>query len=118
MSDNPETFVQIGNTLVPGSAAPEDRTFRNAWALDGDAIVIDMEKAREIKKESLRRERKPLLESLDVEYQIADEAGKPAEKKAVAIRKQKLRDITKSVKFDEAETPEELAALTIDDLIA
>ena len=38
-------------------------------------ITIDINKARDIKKESLRQERKPLLEAQDVAYMRAQEAG-------------------------------------------
>jgi hypothetical protein len=86
---------------------PSDRTFRNAWKAD---LTVDMEKAREIHREHLRQMRAPLLQALDVEYQRADERGDPAEKQRIAARKQVLRDVTKDVAIEAAQTPEELKA--------
>ena len=107
--------VPTVNHLVSGQLvedAPSDRTFRNAWRLDGDgAVEVDMDKAREIHREKLRGIRKPLLEALDVEYQRADEAGNTAEKKRVAAKKQALRDVTADPAIDAASTPDELKAV-------
>jgi hypothetical protein len=117
MTETNLIYVQIGNQIVDGPG-PADRTFRNAWALGADKVItIDMVKALEIKKNSLRQERKPLLDQLDVEYQRADEAGDAAEKKAVALRKKALRDVTANVKLAAATTPDALAALTLDGLL-
>lgn len=114
MSDNPQTFVQIGSVTVDGNLALPDRTFRNAWALDGDAIVVDMGKARAIQLDKIRAEREPRLAKLDREYMLADEAGDNVGKKAVATKKQVLRDVTADARIAAATTPEELAALTLD----
>lgn len=58
-------------------------------------IVINFDKAKEITKERLRIERKELLQAQDVAFQRALELG--ADTSAIAIEKQRLRDITKSV---------------------
>jgi len=55
-------------------------------------IEIDLAKAKVIKKESLRAERKPLLEAQDVLYMRAQEAG--ADTTAIIAEKIRLRDIT------------------------
>ncbi len=70
------------------------------------AIIIDINKAKEITKDRLRVERKPLLESLDVAFQRALEAN--ADTSAIVAEKQRLRDITKQV--DAITTIEELKA--------
>ena len=72
-------------------------------------ITIDINKAKEIKKESLRQERKPLLEAQDVAFQRASESG--AEITAIVQEKQRLRDITNLV--DSCTTVEELKAVSI-----
>lgn len=87
---------------------PQDRTFRDAWTLDGRGITHDMPKARDIQRERMRRARSPKLEALDVAYQRADEAGDAAEKRRVGARKQALRDVTTHPSIDAAKTPEEL----------
>jgi len=55
-------------------------------------IKIDIAKAKEITKDKLRAERKPLLEKLDVDFIKAQETG--ADTSAIVTEKQRLRDIT------------------------
>ena len=55
-------------------------------------IKIDIAKAKEITKDKLRAERKPLLEKLDVDFIKAQETG--ADTSAIVAEKQRLRDIT------------------------
>ena len=71
------------------------------------AIIIDINKAKEITKDRLRAERKPLLEAQDVAFQRALESN--ADTSAIVAEKQRLRDITKLV--DDVNTVEELKAL-------
>ena len=70
------------------------------------AIIIDINKAKEITKDRLRVERKPLLEAQDVLFQRALESN--ANTSAIVAEKQRLRDITKQV--DAITTIEELKA--------
>ena len=72
-------------------------------------ITINLTRAKEIKKESLRQERKPLLEAQDVAFQRALESG--ADTTAIVQEKQRLRDITNLV--DPCTTVEELKAVSI-----
>ena len=67
-------------------------------------ITIDMEKAKEIVKEKLRRDRKPLLEAQDVLFQRALETS--ADTTDIVAEKQRLRDITNDV--DAMTTEEQL----------
>ena len=71
------------------------------------AIIVDINKAKDITKDRLRVERKPLLEAQDVAFQRALETG--ADTSAIVAEKQRLRDITTLV--DTANTVEELKAL-------
>lgn len=73
------------------------------------AIIIDINKAKEITKDRLRQERKPLLEAQDVAFQRALETG--ADTSAIVAEKQRLRDITKLV--DTKNTLEELKLLGV-----
>ena len=70
-------------------------------------IVINVDKAKEITKDRLREERKPLLQAQDVAFQRALEEG--ADTAAIVAEKQRLRDITDLA--DQAETLDELKAL-------
>jgi chemotaxis signal transduction protein len=73
-------------------------------------ITINLDRAKEIKKESLRQERKPLLEAQDVLYMRAQEAG--TDTTAIVAEKQRLRDITMLV--DTAASVEDLKAISIE----
>ena len=53
-------------------------------------IKTDMAKAREIHKNNIRNARKPLLESLDIEFQKALETS--ADTSAIVSKKNALRD--------------------------
>lgn len=67
-------------------------------------IILDMAKAKEITKEKLRADRKPLLEKQDILFQRALETG--ADTTDIVAEKQRLRDITNDV--DAMTTEEEL----------
>jgi hypothetical protein len=71
------------------------------------AIIVDINKAKDITKGRLRVERKPLLEAQDVAFQRALESS--ADTSAIVAEKQRLRDITTLV--DTVNTVDELKAL-------
>lgn len=87
---------------------PQDREFRDGWTFDGVAVVHDMNKCRELHKAQIRRVRAPMLASLDIEYQRADEAGDRKRKDDIAEKKQRLRDVTADPRLAAAKTVEEL----------
>ena len=97
---------------------PDSRTYREAWTVSGKSIMIDMTKAREVRRTKLREERKPLLETLDVAYQRADEQDDGPLKRRIAAEKQKLRDITANPLIEQATTPAMLDVLTVEYLLA
>ena len=74
------------------------------------AIIIDINKAKDITKDRLRQERKPLLEAQDVLFQRALESN--ADTTAIVAEKQRLRDITTLV--DSVNTTEELKLLRVE----
>ena len=71
-------------------------------------ITVNMDKAREIKRDQIRAERDPILAALDVEFMRAVEQGDTAKQAEVSAKKQALRDATKHPAIDAAQTPEEL----------
>jgi uncharacterized protein YdaT len=73
------------------------------------AIIIDINKAKDITKDRLRAERKPLLEAQDIAFQRALESG--ADTSAIVAEKQRLRDITNQV--DTMTTVEELKGASL-----
>ena len=72
-------------------------------------IQVNINKAKEITKDKLRAERKPLLESLDVQFQRALETG--ADTTDIVAKKQALRDAPATV--DSMTTVEELKSATL-----
>lgn len=98
-----------GAFIIDSSELPEEHNeFFNAWKLDNNnKVFVDINKAKEITKDRLRVERKPLLEVQDIAFQRALESN--ADTSAIVAEKQRLRDITKLA--DEATTLEELKAL-------
>ena len=72
-------------------------------------IQVNIDKAKDITKDKLREERKPLLESLDVQFQRALETG--ADTSDIIAKKQALRDLPATV--DNMTTVEELKAATL-----
>jgi hypothetical protein len=70
-------------------------------------ITINFEKAKEITKVRLRKERTPLLQAQDVAFQRALEEG--TNTSAIVAEKQRLRDITNFT----ATTLDELKALSV-----
>jgi len=71
-------------------------------------ITINFEKAREITRERLRRERKPLLDEQDILFLRAVENSQ--DKSEIVAEKQRLRDITQLA--DSATTLDDLKELT------
>ena len=74
------------------------------------AIQVNITKAKDITKDRLREERKPLLEEQDVLYMRAQEAGDDTT--AIVTEKQRLRDITNQV--DSMTTVDELKQASVE----
>lgn len=75
---------------------PDTREWRDAWSWTTPDPVIDIcpIKAADLTKERLRKEREPLLASLDIQFMKALEQGQDTS--AIVAEKQRLRDITDS----------------------
>jgi hypothetical protein len=76
-------------------------------------ITINFDKAKQITKERLRQERKPLLEQQDILFQRSLENN--ADTSAIVAEKQRLRDITNLV--DNATTLEKLKQLKVKSIL-
>lgn len=81
--------------------ADTERRFRDALRFD---LTHDMTSARKLHRDHMRRARASKMQALDVEYQRADEADDVTMKKAIAKRKQELRDVTSHADIDKART--------------
>ena len=73
-------------------------------------ITVSIPKAKNITKDRLREDRKPLMEAQDILFMQAQESG--ADTTAIVAEKQRLRDITKNV--DSCTTTDQLKALTVE----
>ena len=72
-------------------------------------MSVDITKAKEITKDRLRVDRKPLLEAQDILFMQAQESG--ADTSDIVTEKQRLRDITNQV--DSMTTTDQLKAATV-----
>jgi len=73
-------------------------------------ITVNITKAKDITKDRLREERKPLLKAQDLLFMKAQETG--TDTTAIVAEKQRLRDITNQV--DSLTTVEELKGATVE----
>ena len=75
-------------------------------------ITVNMQKARAIKRDSIRAERKPMLEALDIQMLRAIEEGDSVKQADIAKKKQALRDATEDSCIVNADSVEELQSAT------
>lgn len=115
-----QTLININGDVRDAASLtlPPDRTFRGAWQFSGEAVEIDMAKARDIHKDNLRVERRSRFEALDAGWFRAAETADTDAQAGVAAQKQALRDVTADARIDAAATPDALKALTLDALLA
>ena len=73
------------------------------------SITVNLTKAKELTKERLRVERKPLLEAQDILFMKAQEES--ADTAAIVTEKKILRDVTKQA--DSCSTTAQLLALKV-----
>lgn len=73
-------------------------------------IIVNLDKARKIHCDHIRRVRAPLFESKDVAFMRAVESGDTAAQAAIAAEKQELRNLTSHPSISAATTVDELKA--------
>lgn len=77
------------------------RRFRNAWEQIGvSAPVTNMNEARVIRINEVRRDRESRFRELDIEYNRADETDDIERKLVIVEAKTKLRDLPETIKPD------------------
>lgn len=101
-------FTPVKVVEIDESAIPARDKFRDSWVLKGNKIAHDIEKAKEIKKARVRRERQPLLNKLDIE--ISRALAKNESVAALEAERQRLRDATDHPSIKKAKTIEDLKA--------
>lgn len=117
-----QSMINLNGSVVDASnvTVPASREFRDEWDLDGDAIVVDMTKAKEIHRARIRAARDEQFAEYDAIVTRLNAkalggttltaADKTAVKDAEAAR-QALRDAPSDPAIDAATTPEELSAV-------
>ena len=98
----------VTSYIVDHSSLPTDTDFQNAWVYKDGKVEVDLDKAKEVHREYIRRERKEKLAALDIEFQRALETGDTS---AVVAKKQVLRDATADSAIESATSLAELRAL-------
>lgn len=107
--DVPANAVTVMRSLK--SKIPQDRYFRDAWKQNLENIEIDMEKAKIIQMNHIRKFRDKELTKLDVEWTKKAAQKKNQEAEAVETQRQILRDLPTTFDLSVAKTPDELKAL-------
>lgn len=102
----PDGTAEAGSLVLP-----DERTFREAWRLNGTVVEIDMNAARAIWRDRIRRARQPELEALDAAFMKALETGDAAGQASIAARKQELRDAPADPAIDAAADVDALKAV-------
>ena len=107
------TYIKIGATSYNAAdyTLPAERTFREGWEANADTgvISVNMEKAKDIWRDKIRKAREPELAKLDTAFMKALEAG--ADTTEIVAAKQVLRDAPSHADIDAATTPDELTAI-------
>lgn len=113
MTQPNKSFFDVGGFSVNDIDydLPDNNNFLEAWAIDeGSAVItVNMEKAREIWRDKIRKARGYLFSDLDAEYMKLLEIG--SDTSEVVAKKQALRDAPNHPDIDAATTVEELIAV-------
>ena len=118
----PHTNIDLGGKLyrVDRIQVPANRVFRDAWAKDSSraVVTVNMHKAREIQRDRIRQQRAERWGGADSAWNIAQEANDAAKMANAAAHRRALRDAPAHPSIDAAQTPGELAAVTLDSILA
>jgi len=120
----------ISYKVIEPSSIPADRSYRNAWVFDGAKVDHDIEKAKAIHLDKIRRARTRALGELDIEYSklsaqaaVAEaakdnktKAEKTAEALAIEGKRQALRDAPQTLDLSNVTTIDELKAIWPEEL--
>jgi hypothetical protein len=97
---------------------PKDRYFRNAWTddLNTNTVDVDMEKAREIHMDNIRKERNAKFMEMGFPVKLDEDLEKAIIPKETRNKLQTLRDIPQQIDLSIASTPAELKAIWPEEL--
>lgn len=107
------SFIEIGGTSynTEDYTLPAEKTFRSAWEVNNgsNVININIEKAKDVWRNKIRKARIKALEALDKEFMIALERGESIVE--ITTKKQALRDAPALASISAATTEEQLTAI-------
>tara|TARA_R110000803_G_scaffold34690_4_gene75598 strand:+ start:1252 stop:1698 length:447 start_codon:yes stop_codon:yes gene_type:complete len=81
--------------IINSFELPLDKTFRDAWTIKDLKIIVDLDKAKEIWKNTIRKHRILALKKLDTELIIATE--KKLNISSILNKKEELRNLPNKV---------------------
>lgn len=96
--------------IVDESILPEDRQYRGAWKDNGASVGIDLEKAKAVHKETLKREVLSKSKKLEEEIAVAEVFGTQQEVNALTAKKNKIKNDAKALNLNSITTIEDLKA--------
>lgn len=106
----------VGFRLISLAAIPTDRSFRDAWTAaltdTGPAIIVDMPRARSIRRRQLLELRDRRLHALRERLEQALDDGDETRATEIREQRRRLRNLEASLadQLDAVNTPEELSA--------
>ncbi len=98
-------------TVVDEDHIPVDLAFREAWVLQGDRPVVDIERAKGVHRDRLRSARKALFAENDAKAAWAVLLADDQMKAEAIAERQRLRDLPADPAIDAATSPDELKAI-------
>lgn len=105
--------VALSWSRIKDDDVPADRTFRSAWRSVDGKVAVDLPAARNIHLAAIREARNRALDESDREAARTNEIGTDAERRALAKRRQALRDVPAAIDaaLNAARSPEALKAV-------
>lgn len=103
-------FTEIPSHVVESSTIPEDRIFRAALRVSGQAFGHDMGAAREIARDLLRACRAELFKTLDGQWMRATARGDAALATSIDAKREQLRNWPQDPRLAACATTAELKA--------
>jgi hypothetical protein len=103
-----KTYPDITEFVI---CTEKDSDFPFCYAIENNNKVFKLDQAKDITKDRLRADRKPLFEAQDVLFMQAQESGSSTTD--IVAEKQRLRDITKDA--DSCTTTDQLKALSVEE---
>lgn len=102
--------------VMDQSALPVDRNYMGAWVLSGEAVSVDLEKAKVIHQGGLIAALLMNLKKIEQDILEAEIMGKPIDVAALEAKRTKLKSDVKLIDVSKANTLEELKAMWPSDL--